>query len=80
VTDSAITNPLIRLREVTKNYDTGSGPFTALLDVDLSVPRGAFVAIVGRSGSGKSPSRTSSPESTGRRPARSKWPGRVSTR
>jgi putative ABC transport system ATP-binding protein len=46
--------PLIQLRGVTKSYDTGSGPFIALLDVDLSVPAGAFVAIVGRSGSGKS--------------------------
>jgi putative ABC transport system ATP-binding protein len=45
---------LISLRGVTKNYETGRGPFVALRDVDLSVPAGAFVAIVGRSGSGKS--------------------------
>ncbi|GIW07546.1 MAG: ABC transporter ATP-binding protein [Dehalococcoidia bacterium] len=52
--DGAPCEPLIRLRRVTKSYDTGSGPFTALRDVDLSVPAGVFVAIVGRSGSGKS--------------------------
>jgi putative ABC transport system ATP-binding protein len=50
----ASAEPLIRLRAVTKSYDTGSGPFPALRDVDLSVPAGVFVAIVGRSGSGKS--------------------------
>ena len=53
-TDSASAEPLIRLRGVTKDYDTGRGPFTALRDVDLSVRAGVFVAIVGRSGSGKS--------------------------
>jgi putative ABC transport system ATP-binding protein len=52
--DGASAEPLIRLREVTKNYDTERGPFTALRDVDLSVRAGVFVAIVGRSGSGKS--------------------------
>src|SRR5215204_127522 len=46
--------PLIRLRGVTKSYDTAIGPFTALRDVDLSVGAGVFAAIVGRSGSGKS--------------------------
>jgi putative ABC transport system ATP-binding protein len=53
-TAGAPVEPLIRLRGVTKSYETGSGPFTALRDVDLSVYAGAFVAIVGRSGSGKS--------------------------
>src|SRR5437868_11299013 len=52
--DGASAEPLIRLRGVTKSYDTGSGPFTALRDVDLGVRAGVFVAIVGRSGSGKS--------------------------
>jgi putative ABC transport system ATP-binding protein len=53
-TDDTSIAPLIRLREVTKRYDTGRGPFTALRDVTLSVRAGEFVAIVGRSGSGKS--------------------------
>ena len=52
--DGASGEPLIRLLGVTKSYDTGIGPFTALRDVDLSVRAGVFAAIVGRSGSGKS--------------------------
>src|SRR5215207_9007127 len=54
VADAPSAAPLIRLRGVTKSYDTGRGPFTALQNVDLSVRAGVFVAIVGRSGSGKS--------------------------
>jgi putative ABC transport system ATP-binding protein len=53
-TDDAPDPLLIRLHEVTKRYDTGRGPFTALCDVSLEVGPGEFVAIVGRSGSGKS--------------------------
>jgi putative ABC transport system ATP-binding protein len=52
--EGAPAEPLIRLRGVTKSYETGRGPFFALRDIDLSVPAGEFVAIVGRSGSGKS--------------------------
>ncbi len=44
----------IELRKVTKDYETGAGPFRALEAVDLQIRRGEFVAIVGRSGSGKS--------------------------
>ena len=53
-TDGTSAEPLIRLRGVTKSYDTGKGPFTTLRGVNLSVRAGVFVAIVGRSGSGKS--------------------------
>jgi len=44
----------IELRKVTKDYETGAGPFRALTSVDLQIRMGEFVAIVGRSGSGKS--------------------------
>ncbi|MBN1322031.1 MAG: ABC transporter ATP-binding protein [Thermoleophilia bacterium] len=44
----------IELRKVTKDYETGAGPFRALKTVELQVRMGEFVAIVGRSGSGKS--------------------------
>ena len=44
----------IELRKVTKDYETGAGPFRALRTVDLQIRMGEFVAIVGRSGSGKS--------------------------
>lgn len=47
-------SPLIRLRGVSKTYDTPSGPFTALSGIDLDVRAGEFLGVVGRSGSGKS--------------------------
>jgi putative ABC transport system ATP-binding protein len=44
---------MIELQQVTKTYETASGPFTALQDISLSIQAGEFVAIVGKSGSGK---------------------------
>jgi len=44
-------SPLIRLERVSKSFDGGRS--FAVHDVSLAVPRGAFVAIVGGSGSGK---------------------------
>ena len=44
---------IIDLREVVKTYETSSGPFTALQDINLPIKSGQFVAIVGKSGSGK---------------------------
>jgi len=45
--------PVIRLESVTKTYHVGVG-VTALAGVDLVVPEGQYVAIMGASGSGKS--------------------------
>ncbi len=45
--------PVIRLESVTKTYRIGIG-VTALDNVELSVPEGQYVAIMGSSGSGKS--------------------------
>ncbi|MFO7696200.1 MAG: ABC transporter ATP-binding protein [Anaerolineae bacterium] len=44
---------LIRLAAVSKDYSTAAGPFRALREVDLSIRRGEFVAIIGSSGAGK---------------------------
>jgi len=46
--------PILRLTGVTKSIDTGAHRVDILRGIDLSVPRGQFVAIMGQSGSGKS--------------------------
>lgn len=45
---------LLALANVSKVYETGSGPFYALRNVSLAVEAGDLMAIVGKSGSGKS--------------------------
>jgi putative ABC transport system ATP-binding protein len=51
---SAIADPLLSLRGVTKIYGESSSAVRALAGVDLDIGRGEFVAITGASGSGKS--------------------------
>jgi putative ABC transport system ATP-binding protein len=46
--------PIIRVRGLRKVYHTGKVDVEALRGVDLDVPAGEFLAIVGPSGSGKS--------------------------
>ena len=45
--------PILRIRELTKNYKSGSRYLTVLNQVSLDVARGSTCAIVGPSGSGK---------------------------
>jgi putative ABC transport system ATP-binding protein len=44
---------IIDLSQVVKTYETPSGPFTALQDINLPIQAGEFIAVVGKSGSGK---------------------------
>ncbi len=48
-----VVSEVMRLVNVTKTYVMGAAKFKALKDVNLTIPRGAFMAIMGPSGSGK---------------------------
>lgn len=49
-----MTEPLIRLRKVRREYPSGDSSIAVLKDIDLTIHAGEMVAIVGASGSGKS--------------------------
>jgi len=53
-TPNPASEPLIRLQDVAKIYGTGAAAVNALLDVNLTIDAGEFIAIMGPSGSGKS--------------------------
>jgi len=46
--------PLIRIHHLSKGYVRGGQPIPVLLDIELEVAQGDFVALMGPSGSGKS--------------------------
>ena len=47
-------HPVIQVEELRKSYLVGDVTIHALRGVDLAIPAGAFTAVVGASGSGKS--------------------------
>ena len=47
------TAPIIEVRGVTRTFRLGNVDVQAVRNVDLSIPRGRFITLVGRSGSGK---------------------------
>ena len=49
-----VTEPVVRVAQLTKDFTTGETSFRALDDVSLEIHRGEMVAIMGPSGSGKS--------------------------
>ncbi len=49
-----MTEPLIQVESLYKQYETEAGAYPALKDVNLVIGRGEFVAVMGPSGSGKS--------------------------
>jgi ABC-type lipoprotein export system ATPase subunit/ABC-type antimicrobial peptide transport system permease subunit len=54
LSDSDESNSALRIRSVCKDYQLGSESVRVLKGIDLVVPAGDFVAIMGPSGSGKS--------------------------
>ena len=44
----------VTLENVSKSYETGAGPFEALLPTNIQLKAGEFVGLIGPSGSGKS--------------------------
>jgi putative ABC transport system ATP-binding protein len=45
--------PLVEIRELTKRYRRGGEAIEVLHGIDLTIPRGEFLALMGPSGSGK---------------------------
>lgn len=49
-----MSEPIIELKRLRRDYPSGDGVLTVLKEVDVTIMRGEMVAIVGPSGSGKS--------------------------
>jgi len=47
------TKNIIHLQDITKTFNTGEVPFTALKNITLDIQKGEFLGITGKSGAGK---------------------------
>jgi nitrate/nitrite transport system ATP-binding protein len=52
--NSSLTTKYIQVQGVEQTFKTSKGPFVALQDINLTVAKGEFVALIGHSGCGKS--------------------------
>ena len=52
--NSSLTTKYIQVQGVEQTFKTSKGPFVALRDINLTVAKGEFVALIGHSGCGKS--------------------------
>jgi nitrate/nitrite transport system ATP-binding protein len=50
----SLTSKYIEVQGVEQTFKTAKGPFVALRDINLTVAKGEFVALIGHSGCGKS--------------------------
>ena len=51
---TSLTTKYIEIQGVEQTFKTAKGPFVALHDINLTVAKGEFVALIGHSGCGKS--------------------------